>query len=60
MKGRKAVKVLEEKLDNEEKAHAATKEEKGKLQEEFNKLEQVNTGLRELLDKKKVWYKEQF
>ena len=58
-KGHKAVKVLEEKLGNEEKPHAAIKEEKGKLQEEFHKLEKINTGLGELLEKKKVWYEEQ-
>ena len=37
-KGRKAIKVLEEKLGNEQKAYAVTKEEKAKLQEEFNQL----------------------
>ena len=41
-KGRKATKALEEKLGMEEKAHAITKEERGKLQEEFSKLQTVN------------------
>ena len=36
-----------------------TKEGKRKLQVEFSKLEKVNAGLHELLDKKKVWYEEQ-
>mgnify|MGYP006905976982 CR=1 FL=1 len=58
-KGRKAIKALEEKLGAEEKAHVVTKEEKDKLQEEFLKLQAVNTGLLEVLDKKKVWYEEQ-
>ena len=39
--------------------HTITKEENSKLREEVNKMEEVNTGLRELLEKKKVWYDEQ-
>ena len=58
-KGCKAVKTLQEKLHVEVAAHGRTKEEKEKLQEEARKKETVIMTLRELAQKKKVWYEEQ-
>ena len=57
-KGRKAIKDLDEKLTTESAAQAITKEANSKLREEANKMEGVNKGLRELLEKQKAWYNE--
>ena len=58
-KGRKAVRDLEEKWTAESAAHALTKEANNKLREEMGKLEGVNKGLRELMDKRKEAHNEQ-
>ena len=58
-KGCKAIKAREEKLRVETTTHTITKEENSKLWEIVSKMEGVNIGLQELLEKKKVWYDEQ-
>ena len=40
-------------------AHTLTKEVNSKLREEASKMEGVNKGLRELLEKRKPWFNEQ-
>ena len=39
--------------------HAFTKDANSKLREEVSKLEDVNQGLCDLLEKRKTWYDEQ-
>jgi chromosome segregation ATPase len=56
---RKAVKDLEEKWATESAAHALTKEANNKLREEMGKLEGINKGLRELMEKRKEAHNEQ-
>ena len=51
--------VANTKLEAETTAHTNTKEENNKLREEARKLEAVITRLRELWEKKNVWYDEQ-
>ena len=53
-KGRKAVKGLKDKLIVESAAHALMKDANSKLREEVGKMEEVNKGLRELMEKRKA------
>ena len=39
--------------------HGLTTDANNKLREEVTKLEDVNQGLRDLLEKRKAWYDEQ-
>ena len=58
-KGRKAVKRLEEQLAMEHLAHDVTTSANNRLQEEVNKLEDVNQRLRSVLEERKKGYEEQ-
>ena len=58
-KGRKSVKGIEEKLTTESAAHALTKDANSKLREEVGKIEELNKGLRELMEKRKAAHNEQ-
>ena len=53
------MKDLDDKLAAESAAHTLTKEANNKLREEVNKMEDVNKGLRELMEKRKALYNDQ-
>ena len=58
-KGRKAIKGLEDKLTAESSAHTLTKDANSKLREEVGKMEELNKGLRELMEKRKTAHNDQ-
>ena len=58
-KGWRTIKGLDDKVTAESAAHALTKKANSKLREEASKMEGVNKGLREMLEKRKVCYNEQ-
>ena len=58
VKRRKAVKVVQDKLDAEVAVHGRTKVELNTLNEEGTKKEGTITALRDVAQKRQVWYNE--